>query len=445
MEAIYVEKRNVPGPKAKELLERDARVISPSYPRVYPFVMDYGKGSEVWDVDGNRYIDLAAGLGVASTGHSHPKVVEAIQKQAERFIHISSDYYHEPWIELSERLASIAPFSEPARIFLANSGTEAVEAATKLARKHTGRPQFIAFFGGFHGRTMGSLAFTASKSIYREGFQPIAGGVTHVPYPDPYRPVLRSTNGDYGETVIEYIENVVFKHLVPAEECAGILVEPIQGEGGYIVPPDSFLPALRQLCDKYGILLVTDEIQSGLGRTGKWWAGDHWNVEPDIVTSAKAIASGIPLGAIIARESVMDWPSGAHGNTYGGNPIACSAALASLDLIENGLIQNAAEVGEYTLDALSEIQVRHPSIGDVRGKGLMIGIDFVKDRETKEYAKNLRDRVVWNAFEYGIVTFGCGESTIRLSPPLGITRELIDESLTILEHAITEAETEGID
>ena len=440
-----MEKRNVPGPKAKEILERDAKVISPSYPRVYPFVMDHGVGSEVWDVDGNRYIDLAAGLAVASTGHSHPKVVEAIQKQVEKFIHISSDYYHQLWVDLSERLASIAPFSEPARIFLTNSGTESVEAAIKLARRHTGRPQFIAFFGAFHGRTMGSLAFTASKSLYRKGYQPMVGGVTHVPYPDTYRPVLQSKNGDYGQTVIDYIENVVFHHIVPPEECAGILVEPIQGEGGYIVPPDSFLPGLRELCDKYGMLLIADEVQSGVGRTGKWWAVEHWNVEPDIIISAKGIASGIPLGAIIARESVMDWPSGAHGNTYGGNPVACAAALATLELIENGFMQNAAELGEYTLDALSEIQVRHPSIGDVRGKGLMVGIDFVKDKDTKEYAKKLRDRVVWNAFERGIVSFGCGESTLRISPALNISRDLLDESLTILEAAISDAEKEGID
>ncbi len=440
-----MEKRNVPGPKAKEILERDAKVISPSYPRVYPFVMDHGVGSEVWDVDGNRYIDLAAGLAVASTGHSHPKVVEAIQKQVEKFIHISSDYYHQLWVDLSERLASIAPFSEPARIFLTNSGTESVEAAIKLARRHTGRPQFIAFFGAFHGRTMGSLAFTASKSLYRKGYQPMVGGVTHVPYPDTYRPVLQSKNGDYGQTVIDYIENVVFHHIVPPEECAGILVEPIQGEGGYIVPPDSFLPGLRELCDKYGMLLIADEVQSGVGRTGKWWAVEHWNVEPDIIISAKGIASGIPLGAIIARESVMDWPSGAHGNTYGGNPVACVAALATLELIENGFMQNAAELGEYTLDALSEIQVRHPSIGDVRGKGLMVGIDFVKDKDTKEYAKKLRDRVVWNAFERGIVSFGCGESTLRISPALNISRDLLDESLTILEAAISDAEKEGID
>jgi 4-aminobutyrate aminotransferase len=439
-----VEKRNVPGPKAKAVLERDAQVISKSYPRVYPFVMDHGKGSEVWDVDGNRYIDMAAGLAVASTGHSHPKVVEAIQKQAEKFIHISSDYYHPLWVKLSERLASIASFSESARIFLANSGTEAVEAATKLARRHTGRPQFLAFYGGFHGRTMGSLALTASKAIYRKGFQPIAGGVTHVPFPDPYRPRLNLDGGDIGLSVVDYIENVVFRHSVPPEECAGILVEPIQGEGGYVVPPDSFLPALRELCDRHGILLVTDEVQSGMGRTGKWWAVDHWAVEPDIIISAKGIASGVPLGAVIARESVMDWPSGAHGNTYGGNPIACSAALATLDLIENGLMDNATEMGTYILDALGEIQVRHPSIGDVRGKGLMIGIDFVKDRETKAFAKDLRDRIVWKAFEYGVITFGCGESTVRLSPPLIISKQLADEALTILEHSITEAEKEGI-
>jgi 4-aminobutyrate aminotransferase len=429
--------------KAKSFVERDEAVISASYPRFYPFVMDHGIGSEVWDVDGNRYIDLTAGIAVCSTGHSHPKVVEAVQKQAEKFLHISSDYYHPLWIEFSETLAKTAPFEEQAKIFLTNSGTEAVEAGIKLARLHSGRQQFIGFYGGFHGRTMGSLAFTASKEVYRKGFQPLMNGVTHIPYPNEYRPLLRSTHKDYGETVVHYLENVVFKHRVSPDDCAAILVEPIQGEGGYVVPPDQFFPALRRLCDKYGILLMVDEIQSGVGRTGKWWAIEHWNVEPDIVLSAKGIASGIPLGAVIARESVMDWPMGAHGNTYGGNPIACAAGLATLDLIENGLMQNAAEVGEYTLDALSEIQVRHPSIGDVRGKGLMIGIEFIKDRESREPAKELRDKIVIDTFHKGILTFGCGDSTIRLCPALSISRTEMDEALGILEGSITEAEKEG--
>ena len=440
-----MDRLKLPGPKAQKILDRDGAVVSSSYPRAYPFVMDYGVDTEVWDVDGNRFIDLAAGLAVVSTGHSHPKVVKAIQEQAEKFIHVSSDYYHPVWVEFSERLASIAPFSEPAKIFLTNSGTEAVETAIKLARHHTGRSQFIAFYGAFHGRTMGSLAFTASKSIYRQGFNPVMSGVTHVPYPDPYRPILQATSDDYGETVVNYIEDVVLKHTTPAQDCAAILVEPIQGEGGYIVPPNGFFKALRQLCDKYGILLIADEVQSGMGRTGKWWAIENWDVEPDIVLSAKGIASGVPLGAVIAREHIMDWPTGVHGNTYGGNPIACNAGLATIDLIENGLMRNAAEVGEYTLDALIEIQMRHPSMGDVRGKGLMIGIEFVQDRTSKKRAKNLRDRIVYRSFEGGLMTFGAGENTLRISPPLTITRERIDESLIILENAISEAEAEGLD
>jgi 4-aminobutyrate aminotransferase len=440
-----VEKLNVPGPKAQEIVKRDGAVVSPSYPRAYPFVMDHGAGSEVWDVDGNRYIDLAAGLAVVSTGHSHPEVVKAITEQAAKFIHISSDYYHPLWVEFSEKLAETAPFESPARIFLTNSGTEAVEAGIKLARRHTGRSQFIGFFGGFHGRTMGSLAFTASKPQYRKGFNPVMSGVTHVPYPDTYRPILQQTSDDYGETVVDYIENVIMKRIGPPDEFAGIMVEPIQGEGGYIVPPPGFFPALRALCDKHGILLIVDEIQCGMGRTGKWWAVEHWGVEPDIVLTAKGIASGVPLGGVIARDHVMDWPSGAHGNTYGGNPLACSAGLVTLDLIRNGLMQNAAEVGEYTLDALSQIQARHQSIGDVRGMGLMIGVDFVKDRQTKEHAKRLRDRIVENAFRQGIITFGCGESSVRFSPALSITKEQIDESLHRFELAVTESVSEGID
>ncbi len=437
-------KNSIPGSKAQEYLKRDKDVVSPSYPRAYPFVMDHGLGSEVWDVDGNRYVDLTSGIAVCSTGHSHPEVVQAIKTQADRFLHISSDYYHPLWVEFSEKLASTAPFKEHAKVFLANSGAEAVEAGIKLARKHSGRHQFIGFYGAFHGRTMGALAFTASKGVYREDFFPMMPGVTHVPYPDPYRPILSPSHEDYGETVVKYIEDVVLKHRVPAEDCAAILVEPIQGEGGYVVPPDGFFPALRKLCDKFGILLIVDEIQSGVGRTGKWWAVEHWDVEPDIVLTAKGIASGIPLGAIIARESVMDWPIGAHGNTYGGNPIACTAGMTTFELIENGMMENAAEVGEYTLDALSEIQVRHPSIGDVRGKGLMIGVDFVKDRETKEHAKDLRDRIVYRTFEKGVLTFGCGDSAIRIAPALNITRNLMDESLEIFEEAITESEKEGI-
>jgi 4-aminobutyrate aminotransferase len=407
--------------------------------------MDHGLGSEVWDVDGNRFLDLCAGIGVCQTGHSHPKVVEAIKQQSERFLHISSDFYNPVWSEFSEKLVSIAPFEEPAKVFLGNSGTEAVEAAIKLARHHTGRNQFIGFYGSFHGRTMGSLSFTARKPEYRDGFFPMMSGVTHVPFPDPYRPVLTPTSEDYGKTIVEFIEEVILKNVIPPNDCAAILVEPIQGEGGYIVPPAGFFPALRRLCDRYGILLIVDEVQSGVGRTGKWWAIEHWNTEPDIVCTAKGIASGIPLGGIIARSSVMDWPAGSHSNTFGGNPIACTAGLATLELIESEMMQNAAEMGEYTLDALAEIQVRHPSIGQVRGKGLMIGIDFIEDQDTRKPASDLRDRIAELAFEYGVLTLGCGDSAIRLSPPLNITKSLIDEGLEILETAISEAEKEGLD
>jgi 4-aminobutyrate aminotransferase len=436
-------KMNLPGPKAQAIIARDQAVISQSYARVYPFVMDHGKGTEVWDVDGNRFLDFAAGIAVASTGHSHPRVVKAIQDQAEKFLHISADYYHEPWVRLGERLDHIAPFDEEAVSFMTNSGTESVEAAIKLARYYTGSTQFIGFLGGFHGRTLGSLSFTASKALYHEGFYPLMNGVVHVPFPNPYRPVLVSRPGeDYGETIVRYIEEQILGKLLPADDIAGILVESIQGEGGYIVPPDGFFPALRRLCDKYNIVFIVDEVQSGVGRTGKWWAIEHFGVEPDIVCVGKGIASGIPLGAIIARKSIATWPLGSHGNTYGGNPIACASGLATIDLIEQEYLQNAADVGNYALDALEEIATRHPTIGEVRGIGLMIGVEFVMDRSTKEPANSLRDQIVTNAFERGLLTLGCGSSTIRVSPPLNISRSEIDEGLEIFEEAINLTEKE---
>lgn len=440
----HLTNNDVPGPKARALIARDREVVSPSYPRAYGFVMDHGAGCEVWDVDGNRFLDFAAGIAVCSTGHSHPRVVEAIQDQAERFLHISSDYYHQNWVELSERLSQLAPFDDPARIFLTNSGTEAVEAAIKVARHHTGRQNFIGFYGGFHGRTMGSLAFTASKPVYRRGFMPLMNGVTHAPFPDEYRPILQHDGGDYGETVVRYIEEVILQNAVPPEDCAGILVEPIQGEGGYVVPPPGFFPALRRLCDKYGMLLILDEVQTGVGRTGKMWAIEHWGVEPDLVTSAKGLGSGIPLGALIVREGIMDWTEGAHGNTYGGNPIACVAAMETLELVEDGLMQNAAVQGEYLMDALAEIQARHASIGQVRGKGLMVGVELVKDRESKEPAVDLRDELEEAAFHEGLLTLGCGRSSIRIAPPLIINRSQIDEGLQVFEAALTEVEAKHL-
>lgn len=434
---------NLPGPKASEIIQRDGNVISPSYPRGYPFVMDHGKGTQVWDVDGNRFLDFAAGIAVVATGHSHPKVVKAIQEQAEKFIHISSDFYHQKWVELAEKIDEIAPFKDQGLSFMTNSGTESVEAAIKLARHYTGRTQFIGFIGGFHGRTMGAVTFTASKPIYHRGFYPLMNGVIHAPYPDPYRPILTILDGeDYGEAIVRYIEEQILGHLVPAEEIAGILVEPIQGEGGYIVPTPGYFPALRKLCDRYGILLIADEVQSGMGRTGKWWAIEHFGIEPDIVCIAKGIASGMPMGIMLARQEIMDWPKSAHGNTYGGNPIACAAALATIELVENGYMENAAEVGAYASHLLNDMMDRHPTIGEVRGKGLMIGVEFVKDRLSKEPNERFRDRVVDEAFKRGLLLLGCGKNTIRVTPPLNVSYDEIDEGLQIFEEAISIVEKE---
>lgn len=437
------------GPKATDFIQRDSKVISPSYTRDYPFVMSHGKGAEVWDVDGRRFIDFTTGIAVTATGHAHPKVVQAIKDQADKFIHMAgTDFYYETQVRLGERLAEIAPFEENARVFLANSGTEAVEGALKLARYHTGRPQFIAFLHSFHGRTMGSLGATSSKPVQRSGYFPTMPGFTHIPYPNTFRPVLDMTGfDDYGERVIDYLENTIFQTIVPSDEVAAVLVEPIQGEGGYVVPTLGFFPALRELCDRHGILLIADEVQSGIGRTGKWWGIQHFGVEPDIVCSAKGIASGMPLGAIIARDSIMrSWQAGAHGNTFGGNPISCAASLATLDLLgdaqgKGGMIENAAEVGQYIMDALEEIKPRHPSIGDIRGFGLMIGIELVEDHQSRKPAKYLRNDLVHRAFENGLLLLGCGTSTLRMMPPLMLDQAMADEALQIFDKSLTEAES----
>lgn len=429
---------NLPGPKARSIIERDHRVISPSYPRGYPFVMDRGKGTEVWDVDGNRFLDFAAGIAVVSTGHSNPVVVKAIQEQAEKFIHISSDFYHDKWVQLAEKIDEIAPFQEDAVSFMTNSGTESVEAAIKLARQYTRATEFIGFLGGFHGRTMGAVSFTASKPLYHRDFYPLMNGVVHVPFPDPYRPILESNPGEgYGETVVRYIEEQVLGRLLPPEDVAGILIEPIQGEGGYVLPAPGFFKGLRAICDRHNILLIVDEVQAGMGRTGKWWSIEHFGVEPDIVCAAKGIASGVPLGVMFARKHIINWPKGSHGNTYGGNPLACVAALATIELIEKGYMQNAAQTGEYLLQVLSEMMVRHPSIGHVRGKGLMIGIEFVKDRLTKEPDHEIRDSIVEYAFQRGLLLLGCGQSVIRIAPPLNVSRTEIDEAMEIFETSLT--------
>jgi len=425
----------LPGPKARALVERDQQVVSPSYPREYPFVMSHGRGVEVWDVDGNRFLDFAAGIAVCSTGHCHPHVVASIKEAAERFLHISSDYWHEGQVRLGERIAAIAPLGEPAMTFFCQSGTESVEGALKLARSVTGRPRFIGFLGGFHGRTMGSLAFTSSKYTQQKGFFPTMPGVTLVPYPNPYRPLFAGE--DQGIAVLDYIERELFTRAVPPSEVAAVLVEPIQGEGGYLVPPPSFLPGLRALCDRHGILLIADEVQSGIGRTGKMFACEHWGVTPDILTLAKGLASGLPIGMVVAKKSVMErWPRGAHGNTFGGNPICCAAALATLDLVEGGYVKNADDVGRYFRRRLRELMERHAFIGEVRGKGMMIGMELVKDRESKAPAKELCNAVVTRAFHNGLLLLSCGVSTVRFMPPLLATREHADEAVALVEASL---------
>jgi 4-aminobutyrate aminotransferase len=428
----------LPGPKAQALLERDAKVVSPSYPRDYPFVMSHGRGCEVWDVDGNRFLDFAAGIAVCATGHCHPRVVQAIKDAADRFLHISSDYWHEGQILLGEKIAELDPLREPVMTFFAQSGSESVEGALKLARDVTGRPRFIGFLGAFHGRTMGSLAFTSSKVTQQSGFFPTMPGVTHVPYPNNYRPLL--AGDDQGQAVLDYIENVLFAANVPPNEVAGILIEPILGEGGYIVPPDGFLAGLRALCDRHGILLIFDEVQCGVGRTGKMFAAQHWGVVPDIMTLAKGVGSGLPIGLVVAKRQIMEqWPHGAHGNTYGGNPLCCAAALATLDLVEREYAANAAEVGAYFMDRLRELQTRYDVIGEVRGKGLMIGMELVTDRTSRAPAKKLCGAVLQRAFHNGMILLSCGTSTLRFIPPLVATRGDVDEAITILEASLGEA------
>jgi 4-aminobutyrate aminotransferase len=429
---------SLPGPKAQALLARDRPVTTPSYPRDYPFVMARGRGVEVWDVDGNRFLDFMSGIGVCSTGHAHPQVVQAIKDAADDFLHISSDYWHERMTRLAEKINALDPLRAPAQVLACQSGTESVEGALKLARYVTGRPRFIAFLGGFHGRSMGSLAFTSSKYTQQAGFFPTMPGVTHVPYPNVYRPLL--AGADQGNAVIEYIETVLFQCNVPALEVAAILVEPIQGEGGYLVPPDSFLPGLRQLCDRHGILLIFDEVQCGIGRTGKMFASQHWGVAPDIMTLAKGLGSGLPIGLVVARRTHMEkWKRGAHGNTFGGNPLCCAAALATLELVENEYAANAADVGEYFLGCLRQLQKRFDCIGDVRGKGLMIGMELVTDRSTRAPARALCDAVLTRAFHNGLLLLSCGASTVRFIPPLMINRGHVDEAMGLIETALTEA------
>jgi 4-aminobutyrate aminotransferase len=437
------QRMNLPGPLCQAWIERDRQNLSPSFTRAYPFVMDHGSGVDVWDLDGNRFLDFSAGIAVCATGHSHPDIVRAIREQAGRFLHMSgTDFYYPIEIELAQTLNRLAPVAADAdaggtRVFFTNSGTESVEAAFKLARYHTRRPGTLAYIGAFHGRTMGALSLTASKAVQRHRFAPLVPGVTHVPYPYCYRCPFHLEYPGCDLYCVDYIEETVFSTFCPPQEVAALFAEPIQGEGGYVVPPPGYFARIRELCDKYGILLVVDEVQSGMGRTGKVFAIEHWDVEPDIIALAKGIASGMPLGAIIARQSVMDWEPGAHGTTFGGNPVSCAASLATLDLLENGLIENAARQGEYMLGALREMQSRHPNMGDVRGKGLMIAVEWVVDKEGKERAPQLRAQITQECYLRGLLVLGCGPNSTRFSPPLTITRGQVDEALERFEAALT--------
>jgi 4-aminobutyrate aminotransferase len=428
----------LPGPEARRVLERDTHFVSPSYTRVYPLVVKKAKGAWVEDVDSNLFLDFNSGIAVCNTGHCHPQVVEAIRRQAELFLHMSgSDFYYEAQSSLAARLAGITPGPKEKKVFFGNSGAEAIEASLKLARYHTRRPLVLAFLGAFHGRTMGALSLTASKSIFEKGFSPLVPGVTHVPYPYCYRcPYHHQEYPGCSVACVDWIREDLFKRSIPPEEVAAVFVEPIQGEGGYVVPPPEFHQKLFNLAREFGILLVADEVQSGMGRTGKMMAIEHWNVVPHIFALAKGIASGMPLGAMVSQSEVMTWVRGSHASTFGGNPISCQAALTTIELLERGLIENAARMGDYLLARLKELQKRFERIGDVRGKGLMIGIEIVKNPATKEKGTEERNRIIQSCFEKGLLILGCGENVIRLSPPLIITQKEADLALTILEEVI---------
>jgi 4-aminobutyrate aminotransferase len=427
---------SLPGPKARVIIERDSQVLSPSYTRGYPFVMARGEGAIVEDVDGNRFLDFNAGIAVVAAGHSHPRLIEAVQRQAAKFLHMSgTDFYYENMVDLAEKLVQLLPEGTPRRVYFGNSGTEAVEAAIKMARQHTGRDKFIAFLGGFHGRTMGSLSLTGSKAIQRRGFGPFLP-VHHIPYAYCYRCAYGKQPDTCKVECVKTIEEQLFKTILPAEEVAAIVVEPVQGEGGYLVPPAKFHEELRILADKYGILLIHDEVQSGMGRTGRALASHHFGVVPDIVTLAKGIASGLPLGATVARAEIMDWKPGAHASTFGGNPVAVEAALTTLELLEEGLTENAAKVGAHMLNRMRDWPERFRFVGDVRGLGLMLGFELVRDKQSKERAPEIRNQLEEMTFERGLLILGCGQNSIRLCPPLVIDRDQADFAVDTLEQCL---------
>ena len=426
----------LPGPTASELLARDGKYISQSYTRIYPLVCERGSGAVIEDVDGNLYLDFTAGIAVNATGHCHPEVVEAITDQANKLIHMSgTDFYYRPEIDLAQKLAEIAPGPSPKRVFFTNSGAEAIEAALKLARWHTDRSRVVAFFGAFHGRTYGAMSLSGSKLVHRKGFSPLVPDIHHVPFP-------RDTDGasfEAGSGSLKQIEDMLFKRTAPPDEVAAIFVEAIQGEGGYHVAPPGFLEGLRTLCDKHGIMLVVDEVQSGFGRTGKMFAVEHWGIEPDILCLAKGIASGLPLGAIVSKANVMDWPPGSHASTFGGNPVSCRASLTTIELIERGYMKNAEDRGHQLRNGLTQLSQKHRYLDRVRGLGLMTAVDVLKDPPGRDYFPALRDQIVQTAFQHGLLLLGCGESALRFCPPLCITAVQVETCLRILDGVIGEA------
>lgn len=434
-------KTNLPGPKAKEIIAADSQFVTPSYPRPsFKLVAERGEGVWVHDVDGNIFLDCNAGVAVCSTGHCHPEVVAAIQKQAAELIHMcGTDYYYRQMPDLGRKLDEIVPVPSPTKTHFANSGTEAVETALKLAMHATGREKFIAFFNSFHGRTLGSLSLTSSKAAQRRGFKRQALDVVHVPYPNEFRnPFSPADCGDggAGQGALNWIEERLFKTTTPPEEVAAIVVEAVQGEGGYVPASKTFLQGLRRICDQHGILLIVDEVQSGMGRTGKMFACEHFDVKPDIICIAKGIGSGLPIGACVARADLMNWKSGAHASTFGGNPVCIEAALKTIELLETGLVENSAAVGAYLKEGLERLKAKYDCIGDVRGLGLMIGVEFVTDRASNKPAPELRDRIEVACFERGLIILGAGTNTIRWSPPLILTKENVDVALEIFEDAI---------
>jgi 4-aminobutyrate aminotransferase len=433
-------KTRLPGPKSRRLIDRDERFVSQSYTRAYPVVLSHAQGAYLWDVDGNCFIDFHTGIGVCSTGNCHPQVVEAIKRQAEKAIHIpSADFYHEPVGKLAEKLSQIVPGNYPKRTFFSNSGAEAVETGFKLARYNRKRPRMIAFINGFHGRTMGALSLTCSKVTQRKYFAPLVPEVTHVPYAYCYRCPFNLTYPKCDFACVKFIEEEILNKVAPADEVAAIVVEPIQGEGGYIVPPPGYLQRLKALAEKYEILTIMDEIQSGMGKTGKMFAMEHWNVTADIVVIAKALASGMPLGACVASRKLMSWEPGSHSTTFGGNPIGCAAGLVTIELLENGLMRNASRMGNYMMKHLKKMMKRYAVMGDVRGKGLMIGIEFVRNRKTKEPAPEMTDQIARECFKNGLMLLTCGKNTIRFIPPLVISQETADQALEIFEKVVKKA------